>query len=120
MTAITLPIDTGWAQVLLCWAMKTFGVKDERLDFGFGSLCGNFLALPGERDSGRIPHPDHNLAIGTNRCMSRRDEGFLCYELSVGADRNPRILAGPDDQIQAAGVFLGRGGRRFFFTTGLD
>ena len=65
------------------------GVEDESLDFGFGAVGGDFLTIPEESDSGGVADLGDDFAIGADRGVSGRDEGFLTDGLAVGEDGDP-------------------------------
>ncbi len=69
--------------------MHASGVKDEGLDFGFGSVGGDFLAVPEERDSGSVANLGDDFMIGADRGVGGGDESFLADGLAVGEDGDP-------------------------------
>ena len=78
--------------------MHAGGVEDERLDFGFGAVGGDFLAIPEERNSGGVADLGDDFATGADRGVGGGDEGFLADILAVGEDGDPGRLCGADHE----------------------
>ena len=99
--------------IWLSWGVHAFGVEDDGLDFGFGTLSGNFLTLPREVDSSRIADSNDDFTVGANYRMGWRNQGFLCNGVAVRGNRDPGIFCGTNYEIESGWRLWGwSGGRR--------
>ena len=83
-------------------------VEEESLDFGFGALSGDLLAVPEEGDAGGVADAGYDLTAGVDGNDGRGDQGFVGNGLSVGGDGDPGSFSGADDEGEASGCGLDR------------
>jgi hypothetical protein len=62
------------------------GIERKCLNLGFGTVGGDFFAIPEEGDSRGIANSGYDFSRGTDRRMRRRDQCFLADGLTVRLD----------------------------------